>query len=82
MNDAPEVMRTVMRKPGRSCGSSGWASGMMHLVNQTTNRAICGATPSRWGWSPWPESAVSCPRCVARIARIAGKSRVVPLCIA
>jgi hypothetical protein len=68
-----EPIVRILRLTGR-CANGGERDGGLHFhaVIGDDWEALCGASPGRRsaGWSSYPGTEVTCPRCLSKIRRI------------
>jgi hypothetical protein len=63
----------ALRKTGsRRSGNESDKGSQFHAVPYNSNRAFCGTEPGdRSDWSVYPGNDVTCPRCLAKLAKAA-----------
>jgi hypothetical protein len=69
MTDAPRT-HSILRKTGRRSNGGEMDKGpVYHAVPAASFRALCGTEPGdRSDWSTYEGEAVTCPRCIAKLA--------------
>ena len=65
-------MYAILRKTGRrSNGAERGKGPVYHAVPASSCRALCGTQPGdRSDWSSYTGDAVTCPRCVTKLAKL------------